>query len=497
MKQRFIEILGTDSQNSENTSNSVGVPPKVRIRTRFAEDSIFVDTSSDQWLHERYCAIDWQRCWLDPRVENAMRRFIWYRLASNSPSTANGNFNLLMSNQEVLEQYPFPWSAEACTAILGAFQHDRHAFLTFRIFYRWAALKKIAGFTREISSLLDDFAAPEYDPYRSVKFRENVFSAAEESAFIAVLDNAVDESNYFALRDNVMAHLNWELGLRAEQVAGVEERNLKEVAGPNGVRYFHLTLIRLKQGTYKISYRNRVVSERLAKKIQQLVLLKAEHFGQQSGERPIFVNTSNKRVSPGIVRHAIGKLCEKAQLDPCSSNFLRHNMAQKLADQGTPGDLISDMLDHTTKIAARHYVAATPAIAKIKARALGKNATYKELMSLMTGALIHRKDADDPAKIVRGVVATRYIGNIGTCGLEADTACAKNPIYSCYTCRKFNPFIDGEHGNVVAALRSEVQLMLDTSLDLGENKVVLQLEKTIEHASDILARCEAYGGGSL
>jgi hypothetical protein len=62
-------------------------------------------------------------------------------------------------------------------------------------------------------------------------------------------------------------------------------------------QYFHLTLIRLKQGTYKISYRNRVVSERLAKKIQQLVLLKAEHFGQQSGERPIFVN-SNKRVSP-------------------------------------------------------------------------------------------------------------------------------------------------------------------------------------------------------
>jgi hypothetical protein len=45
------------------------------------------------------------------------------------------------------------------------------------------------------------------------------------------------------------------------------------------------------------------------------------------------------------------------------------------------------MLDHTTKIAARHYVAATPAIAKIKARALGKNATYKELMSLMTELL--------------------------------------------------------------------------------------------------------------
>lgn len=497
MKQRFIEILGTDTLDAESTSSSIGVPPKVRIRTRFAEDSIFVDTSGDQWLHERYCAIDWRKCRLDPRVEDAMRRFIWYRLASNSPSTANGNFNLLMSNQEVLERHTFPWSVEACAAILGAFQSHRDAFLAFRIFYRWAALKKIAGFTREISSFLDDFAAPDYDTYRSVKFRENVFSAAEESAFISALEDTVDESNYFTLRDNVMVHLNWELGLRTQQVTGVEERHLKEMAGPGGVRYFHLTLIRLKQRTYQSSYRNRVVSERLAKKLQKLIFLKADHFGQQPVERPVFVDIRNRRVSPGMVRNAIVQMCEKAQLDPGSSTFLRHNMAQKLADQGTPGDLISDMLDHTTKVAARHYVAATPAIAKIKARALGKNATYKELMSLMTGALISRKDAGDPAKIVRGVVATRYIGNIGTCGLDTDTACAKNPIYSCYTCRKFHPFIDGEHGNVVAALRSEVQLMLDQSLDLGENKVVLQLEKTIEHASDILARCEAHGGRTL
>lgn len=101
MKQRFFEILKTDIGDAENTS-ATGIPPRVRIRTRFAEDSIFVDTSGDQWLHERYCAIDWRKCTLDPKVENALRRFIWYRLASNSPLTANGNFNLLMSKQELL-----------------------------------------------------------------------------------------------------------------------------------------------------------------------------------------------------------------------------------------------------------------------------------------------------------------------------------------------------------------------------------------------------------
>lgn len=494
MKQRFFEIFEPDVSNAGDIAGSTAIPPKVRIRTRFAEDNIFVDTSGDQWIHERYCAIDWRKCSLDQRVEHAMRRFIWHRLASNSPTTANSNFNLLMTQQKLLEQYSFPWSAEACGAILGALRSDRDAFLIFRVFYRWASLKKIEGFTREISSFLDDFALPEFEAYRSVKLRENVFSPADESAFVSALDQVVDESNYFTLRDNAMAHLNWELGLRVEQVAGVEERHLKEVAGPNGSRYFHLMLVRLKQRTYQTSYRNRVISERLAKKLQKLILLKAEHFGQQSSERPLFVDPHNRRVSRPSIHKAIVQVCEQAKISSGSSNFLRHNMAQKLADQGTPGDLISDMLDHTTKIAARHYVAATPAIAKIKARALGKNATYKELMSLMTGSLIHQKDADDRAKIVRGVVATRYIGNIGSCGLDADTACAKNPIYSCYTCRKFHPFIDGEHGNVVAALRSEVQLMLDQSLDLRENKVVLQLEKTIEHASDVLARCEADAG---
>ncbi|WP_076591365.1 hypothetical protein [Herminiimonas arsenitoxidans] len=164
-------------------------------------------------------------------------------------------------------------------------------------------------------------------------------------------------------------------------------------------------------------------------------------------------------------------------------------MAQKLADQGTPGDLISDMLDHTTKVAARHYVAATPAIAKIKARALGKNSTYKELMNLMTGTPIYRNDVKDQRSVIKGVVAARYIGNIGKCGLDADTACEKNPIYSCYTCRKFHPFINGQHADVASALRAEVQVMIDQSLDLAENKVVLQLEKTIEHVCDVSDRC--------
>lgn len=104
-------------------------------------------------------------------LPEAMRRFIWHRLASNSPTTANSNFAQLMSKQDVLQRYRFPWSIEDCTAILGALRSDRSTFLAFRLFYRWASLKMIPGFTPEISAHLDDFAAPDFETYRSVKLR--------------------------------------------------------------------------------------------------------------------------------------------------------------------------------------------------------------------------------------------------------------------------------------------------------------------------------------
>lgn len=197
------------------------------------------------------------------------------------------------------------------------------------------------------------------------------------------------------------------------------------------------------------------------------------------------------RIKSYTVFYAIADVFNQAGILGGNSTLLRHNMAQKLADQGTPGDLISDLLDHSTKVAAGHYVAATPEIGRIKARALGRNSTYIDLMAQLTGSPINRAVITDARQIVKGVIATQYIGNIGACGLDPNTACEKNPIYSCYTCKKFHPFINGDHADVVQALRTEIQVLLDQSIDLPENKVVLQLERTIEYAEHTAAICSS------
>jgi len=495
MKQRFLETFEEEHVQSElfaldnETARFSKIPPKVRIRTRYVEDEIFVDTSGHVWQHDRYFKIDWNKCELSDHVKTTFQQYIWYRLASSSPITAASNFAQMIAIQTALGNPAFPWSEAACKIILA--QCSRDEFFNFRLFYRWASLNEKPGFLTEIASALDDLAGPEFEIYRSIKDRKNILSPSEEESLLDVIENIVTGVDYFSFQDNVISHISWELGCRPEQVAGIEHQHLKKSLGPNGEEYFHLSLIRIKQRSFNSTYRNRVISRKLAEKLLKLIDAKENHFGNSKNTDPIFITASQKRIIGSTVRFAIADICQQAGISSGTSTLLRHNMAQKLADQGTPGDLISDMLDHTTKVAARYYVAATPEIGKIKARALGKNATYKELMSLMTGAVIRREDIRDNRQIVKGMVATRYIGHIGACGLDPDTACNKNPIYSCYTCRKFHPFFDGQHAQVIEALRMETQILLNQSLDLHENKVVLQLEKTIEFAERTQSACQS------
>ena len=488
MRQSFLNFDQLPSNDSlEDKIILAVIPKKVRIRTRHIEDEIFVDTSINIWRHERYCLIDWNKCILNLNVKDAFRQFIWYRLSSVSPITAEIDFKSILAIQDYLNLVDFPWTQNTCLGVLAYCKNDSFHFLIFRLFYRWAALRQIPDFSLDIASALDDIASPEYEPYQSVKLRKNILSAADEIKLLEALDDISFDTDYFSFQDNVIAHLSWELGCRPEQVAGIELDQFTEVVSPNGAIFFHIKLIRLKQRSYTSSYRNRVISEGLAKKVKHLIGIRNISVKSTA----LFVTPKGSRIKGYTVYYAIADVFTQADLLGGNSTLLRHNMAQKLADQGTPGDLISDLLDHSTKVAAGHYVAATPEIGRIKARALGRNSTYIDLMAQLTGSPINRAVITDARQIVKGVIATQYIGNIGACGLDPNTACDKNPIYSCYTCKKFHPFINGDHTEVVQALRTEIQVLLDQSIDLPENKVVLQLERTIEYAEHTAVICSS------
>ena len=187
---------------------------------------------------------------------------------------------------------------------------------------------------------------------------------------------------------------------------------------------------------------------------------------------------------------AIRMIVQKESEGYTSTDF-RHNLAQGLADQGAAAEIISEILGHNSTVPARAYIAATPKIAEIKTKALAKNDTYKTIMKMMLTGDIISSEGVKKSKSVKGVVGFQYIGNIGLCGLEMNTPCPKNPVYSCYTCKKFNPFKDGNHDEVKSSLEKQVQLFINKSEqfnELSSNRAVIQLEQTISAVAAVIER---------
>ena len=210
------------------------------------------------------------------------------------------------------------------------------------------------------------------------------------------------------------------------------------------------------------------------------------HKPFEEGESALFIDKKCKRLSTHKLAKIIKDEIVKTGFDFDSfggNNILRHNLAQALADQGSPAEVISEVLGHNSTVAARAYIAATPQISEIKTRSLGKSERFKEVLEMLETGEPRKKDEVPEERWVQGVVGNGFIGGIGGCGLPSYTPCPKNPVYSCYTCQKFHPFQDGPHNDVLEKLRKEAQAFIDNSLNSGDfkfNRTLEQLELTIE-----------------
>jgi hypothetical protein len=168
--------------------------------------------------------------------------------------------------------------------------------------------------------------------------------------------------------------------------------------------------------------------------------------------------------------------------------MLRHNMAQRLADMGAPAAAIAEALDHANLHTVDVYVRSKPDVAVLKTRALGKSSAYREVLNWLNGRTPIPRSEADPGGAVQGMVADRYIGNIGVCGLPKDRHCPYNPVYSCYGCSQFTPFIDGEHEAVADAMVQE-NLRLIEIAGIDGNRVALANEYPIAAARAVQALC--------
>lgn len=209
-----------------------------------------------------------------------------------------------------------------------------------------------------------------------------------------------------------------------------------------------------------------------------------------------FDKALNSRLRAWAARNFVGPMPETAELKDFLRHLphltaydFRHHVGHSLAMSGASADQIARVLGHSSTVAARHYIAATPELAVIKQKALGENAAYQEMMGMiLTGEI--GEESDWRGRKVAGMVDNRLFTGIGGC---SSSSCDFEPVRSCYGCSDFNPFLDGDHAGVRDALKTEAASQLAISDAAGQthrSPAVLQLEGVIAEVQVVINHCK-------
>jgi site-specific recombinase XerD len=492
----------TNSADQEHASPSSSFPAyvfegpaQVAIRTRTNDQPtrLSVWTWYDGGTAMK---IDWAALHLNPNLMQIAKAFVAYALEKYAPVTAfkaSGVFGRLAESDISAK---FPWTRLEVVTTISTWAQFRESTIFFRTFYRWGLNRGVLGFDKETYLALKEIKTSRLDPYERIFLSQSGLAPDEEIRLLQRIERDIQTKDWSEAQLNMMLHLSFELGPRSIQFHSLDIADFEFIESADHERYYTLWLPMAKKvGQRRPERRPRKITTRLGEKISQHVAEMRRRFGGDC--EPLLVSPNGRRMSVTEIGVSLKhELCKAGINKPNQvTMLLRHHLGQGLADQGTPADMIAELLGHNSTVAARAYVTATPNIARIKEKALGKSPAYQRIMrSLLTGEIVQRRDTV-PERAIRGVIDTQYIGDIGACALPVHTHCPYNPVYACYTCKKFHPFADGRHEQVKEALQREAQRFIDMAEQAGDlihNRPLAQHQTTILAVSATIERCRLH-----
>lgn len=474
-------------------------PAQVAIRTRTDDQPRYVDTRMSVWTWYdggKAMKIDWAALHLNPQLMQIAKAFVAYALEKYAPVTAfkaSGVFGRLAESEISAK---FPWARQELVTTISNWAKFRESTIFFRTFYRWALNRGILGFDKETYLALKEIKTSRLDPYERIFLSQSGLALDEEIRLLQRIERDIQTEEWSEAQLNMMLHLSFELGPRSIQFHSLDIADFEFIESADHERYYTLWLPMAKKvGQRRPERRPRKITTRLGEKISQHISEMKRRFGEDC--EPLFLTPNGRRMSVTEIGVSLKHELREAGIDKPNqvTMLLRHHLGQGLADQGTPADMIAELLGHNSTVAARAYVTATPNIARIKEKALGKSPSYQRIMrSLLTGEIVQRRNTVSE-RAIRGVIDTQYIGDIGACALPVHTHCPYNPVYACYTCKKFHPFADGRHEQVKEALQREAQRFIDIAEQAGDlihNRPLAQHQTTILAVSATIERCRQH-----
>lgn len=168
---------------------------------------------------------------------------------------------------------------------------------------------------------------------------------------------------------------------------------------------------------------------------------------------------------------------------PVSPQRFRYTFGTRMAEEGASKVVIANRLGHTDLQNVEVYFSASPKIVENIDKAMGP--LLAPLARAFQGYLVE----DEASSTQKGAPGSRIIDfrvsadPVGGCS-QCARGCAFNKPVSCYTCFRFEPFLDAPHAEVLQ------RLLKDREKWAGDPRMAAINDESIRAVEEVIALCE-------
>lgn len=345
----------------------------------------------------------------------------------------------------------------------------------------------IGQWTTDLHDHVSALRAPRRDIYKTVRNRECFVPLDQQSLLIELFDDLKGEIERgstnvrsIELRNACILLLSHQYGLRPGSIARIKVHDI--TLHESGVVHVSIPLIKLRDKNALRRVTRRIKHDWAVLFVEFLRRRESRHASSTSPADSLF------HLSPASISHIIIDLTSEVLGEAWTPTDLRHTAAQRLADAGASHISLSEFLGHASTLTANVYFDASPSQAERINQALSLSPIYTEIADTARTKTITSTELRDlpPSHQIGAVPHGIPITGIGGCTI-GQSLCAKNPVLSCYTCRRFLPVADRRiHEGVIESLRPVVTMFAEASHATGQGGSQAQLTRTLRAAMQVI-----------
>lgn len=387
---------------------------------------------------------------------------------------------------------------------LGKHEQSRLGTLNV-LLQKWSSLN-LPGVDAECTEYLRERRKPGNEKGAAVRTRDPVdgpFSEAEYTALYKAADAAYGTGG-IPLWVAVLTRLLFACGGRISQYASLK---LGDFVSQQSSFILRLPQAKTREAHTRITLRDFDLSPQTGRLIQGFVdYLVSQGYGMDSpmfhehtvmkqGPRSetrsssdlFFGHCTAKTLANALTAELAGIAPPTERLGfeamPVAPKRFRYTFATRMAEEGASKAVIADRLGHVDLQNVDVYFEASPKIVENIDKAMG--ALLAPLARAFRGRLVE----DESESTLKGVPGSRIIdfrvakAPVGSCG-GGGTGCAFNKPVACYTCFKFEPWLDAPHGKVLARLQAERDRLAD------DERMAAINDDAILAIQEVIAECD-------